>query len=83
MKTGDKLICKKDILNVFGWKLCFCGNIYIILDIDDDYIVINHNLYGNEYGEFTIDEIRENFWSEKELRKEKLKKLNYEEKEVI
>jgi hypothetical protein len=83
MKKGDKLICKKDLLNVFGWKVCHGGTIYTILGIDGDFIVINHNLYGNEYGEFTIDEIRENFWTEKELRKEKLEKLNYEEKEVI
>lgn len=79
MKKGDKLICKKDLLNVFGWKVCHGGTIYTILYILND----RYFLYGNEYGEFTIDEIRENFWTEKELRKEKLEKLNYEEKEVI
>jgi len=58
---GDKLKCLKQINNLLEKPLFLKDNIYDVLDVDDRTITLNHILYGNEYGEFDIDFIKENF----------------------
>lgn len=62
MKVGDILIANKTINNVFGWPLFIEGYPYKILYItDDNYIVLNHLLYANEYAENSLEYIKQNF----------------------
>jgi hypothetical protein len=62
MKIGDVLIANKTIKNGFGWPLYIEGYPYKILYItDDNYIVLNHLLYANEYAENTLNYIKQNF----------------------
>lgn len=65
MKKGDKLICKKNINNIFGLPLFEKGKEYEVLYVDNEQVkvmvVLNHNLYANEYMEYTIDWVNENF----------------------
>jgi len=49
MKIGDKYICEQSIYNIFNKPLFIKGEIYEILDIDGNYITLNHILYSNEY----------------------------------
>lgn len=79
-KIGDKLVCIKNVNNILGYPLFIKGNIYEILDVskDDDSCdyTINHILHGNEYGDFSSDFVNIYFKSLKQLRKEKLEKIN-------
>ena len=65
MRKGDKLICKKDIKNVFGWILFEKGKVYEVLYIDNEkpeiMVVLNHKMYANEYNEYSLEWINENF----------------------
>ena len=49
MRKGDKLICKKDIKNIFGWILFEKGKVYEVLYIDNEkpeiMVVLNHKMY--------------------------------------
>ena len=76
-KKGDKLICIKNVTNLINYPLFIKGNTYEVLDVSDgEYLILNHILYGNEYGDFTIDFTDKNFKKLNQVRKEKLKKLN-------
>ncbi len=75
-KVGDKLVCIRNINNLIDYPLFIKDEIYEILDVSYDYVIINHISYGNEYGDFSIDFIDKNFKSIKQIRKEKLEKLN-------
>lgn len=65
MKTGDKLICKKTIDNIYGMPLFVNGKIYTVLGIlrsgKDSRIVLDHILYANEYTDFDFDFVNDNF----------------------
>ena len=65
MKKGDKLICKKDIKNIFGCSLFEKDKTYEVLYVDHEkphiMVVLNHKMYGNEYNEYPIDWVNENF----------------------
>jgi hypothetical protein len=61
LKIYDKLLCLNTINNCFGQILYEKDKEYNVLYIDNDFIVINHPLYRNEYVETTIDFVKENF----------------------
>lgn len=65
MKKGDRLICKKNINNIFGWPLFEKGKEYEVLYVDNEQVkvmvVLNHNLYANEYMDYSIDWVNKNF----------------------
>jgi hypothetical protein len=67
MRKGDKLICKETVNNVFGMPLFEKGKEYEVLYIDNEQtevmVVLNHNLYANEYMEYPIDWINKKFKS--------------------
>lgn len=76
LKKGDKLMCIYTINNIMDMPLFEEGKTYEILDIQDDEVCLNHNLYANEYGYFYIDFVQRNFKTLKEIRKKKLNKIN-------
>lgn len=65
MRKGDKLICKETVNNVFGMPLFEKGKEYEVLYIDNEkvevMVVLNHNLYANEYKEYPLEWINKNF----------------------
>jgi hypothetical protein len=61
MKIGDKYKCIKQINNLFGWTLFKKDEIYEILSFDEDYVVLNHILYANEYVEHNYKFLDKNF----------------------
>jgi hypothetical protein len=63
MIIGDKYICNNNINNVFGQPLYIKDNIYTILDINNEYVTLDHIFYGNEYAENSIDFLKDNFTS--------------------
>jgi len=46
---------------LFGWELFEKDKVYEILNIDENYIVLDHNLYANEYAEQPFDFVNKNF----------------------
>ena len=62
---GSKLKCKKDIFNIFNQILFEKNKIYEVLYVDNEKIKVmvylNHNLIGNEYNQFELNWILENF----------------------
>jgi hypothetical protein len=75
MKKGDTLICKNEIKNLLGWILFKKGEKYEILDIDDDFIYLNHIMYGNEFNSFSIDWVNENFINIVDIRDNKIENI--------
>lgn len=75
MKKGDTLICKNEIKNLLGWILFKKGEKYEILDIDDDFIYLNHIMYGNEFNSFSIDWVNENFTNIIDIRNNKIENI--------
>jgi hypothetical protein len=65
MRKGDKLICKDTVNNIFGMPLFEKDKEYEILYVDNEkseiMVVLNHNLYGNEYMEYSLGWINKNF----------------------
>lgn len=65
MKKGDKLVCKETINNIIGWPLFEKGKEYEVLYVDNEQseimVVLNHNLYANEYNEYPIDWVNKKF----------------------
>jgi hypothetical protein len=65
MKKGDRLICKETINNIFGMSLFEKGKEYKVLYVDNEQteimVVLNHNLYANEYQQYSLDWINKNF----------------------
>jgi len=61
MKRYDNLKCLETINNVFDQPLFIKDQIYTVLYIDGDNITLNHILYANEYREFPLKFINENF----------------------
>lgn len=65
MKRGDKLICKKDIKNIFGRSLFDKDKVYEVLYVDNEktevMVVIYQKMYGNEYNEYSLDWVNKNF----------------------
>jgi len=77
MKKGDKLVCVKSVNNVINKPLFIKGSTYEILGVYyGGEIILNHILYGNEYGEFSPDFVKEHFKTLKEVRKEKLNEID-------
>jgi hypothetical protein len=70
MKIGDYLITKRTIKNGLGWPLFIEGYPYKILNIDDEYVVLDHYLYANEYAVYKIDYVLENFILIEELKRD-------------
>ena len=65
IRKGDKLLCTEDVNNVFGWPLFEKGKQYDVLYVENEkvktYIVMNHNLYGNEYMEHELQWVLKRF----------------------
>lgn len=65
LRKGDKFICNKTINNIIGWPLFEEGKVYDVLYVDNEQaeikVMLNHNLYANEYIEYPIDWINNNF----------------------
>jgi hypothetical protein len=65
LRKGDKFICNKTINNVFGSPLFEEGKVYDVLYVDNEQVeikvVLNHNLYANEYMGYPIDWVNNNF----------------------
>lgn len=65
MRKGDKLICKETIKNIFGMPLFEKDKEYEVLYIDNEkneiMVVLNHNLYANEYKEYSLDWVSKKF----------------------
>jgi len=65
LRKGDKFICNKTINNILGLPLFEEGKVYYVLYVDNEQVeimvVLNHNLYANEYMEYPIDWIKNNF----------------------
>jgi hypothetical protein len=65
MKQGDKLICLETINNLYGDPLFEKGKIYNVLYVNNENIKIsvslNHILYANEYSEFDLEWVLQNF----------------------
>ena len=59
-EVGNKLKCIKDSYNLFGDPLFLKDNTYEVLFVDDE-ITLNHILYANEFGSFSIDFVKEHF----------------------
>ena len=74
--VGDKLVCIRNVYNLIDYPLFIKDEIYEILDVSYEYVIMTHILYGNEYGDVSIDFIDKNFKPIKHIRKEKLEKLN-------
>lgn len=67
MIKGDKLVCKKTINNPFGMPLFEKDKIYTVIYIDDagikKTVCLDHILYANEYSDFDMEWVLENFKS--------------------
>lgn len=67
MRKGDKLICKETVNNVFGMPLFEKGKEYEVLYIDNEktevMVILNHNLYANEYMEYPLGWVSKKFKS--------------------
>ena len=67
MKKGDKLICRETVNNVFGMPLFEKGKEYEVLYIDNEktevMVILNHNLYANEYMEYPLVWVSKKFKS--------------------
>ena len=65
IRKGDKLICTEDVNNMFGWPLFEKGKEYDVLYVENEkvktYIVMNHNLYANEYMEYDLEWVLKRF----------------------
>jgi hypothetical protein len=65
MRKGDKLICKETVSNLFGMPLFEKGKEYEVLYIDNEkseiMVVLNHNLYANEYNVYPLTWVGERF----------------------
>lgn len=67
MRKGDKLICKETVNNVFGMPLFEKDKEYEVLYIDNEktevMVILNHNLYANEYMEYPLEWVSKKFKS--------------------
>ena len=65
IRKGDKLICTEDVNNMFGWPLFEKGKEYEVLYVDNEktevMVVLNHKVYDDEYKEYSLEWINENF----------------------
>lgn len=63
MKPGTRLMCVRDVLNVFGNFLFRKGDSYDVLfvDAEDGDVTLNHIMYANEYHCLPRKFIDENF----------------------
>jgi len=65
IRKGDKLLCTKDVNNVFGMPLFKKGETYEVLYVDNEqvktYVVLNHILYANEYMDYELEWILKRF----------------------
>lgn len=65
IRKGDKLLCTEDVNNVFGWPLFEKDKEYDVLYVENEkvktYIVMNHNLYANEYMEYDLEWVLKRF----------------------
>lgn len=65
MRKGDKLICKETVNNIFGMPLFEKGKEYEVLYVDNEQtevmVTLNHNLYANEYMQYSLDWIIKKF----------------------
>ena len=65
IRKGDKLLCIKEVSNVFGLSPFKKGEVYEVLCVDNEqiktYITLNNMLYSNEYKEYEIEWVLNNF----------------------
>lgn len=68
VKKGDTYKCTKTVNNLFGWPLFVEGDIYEVLHVEEvmgnTLVTLNHILYANEYEEYELKFIEENFISQ-------------------
>jgi hypothetical protein len=48
-EIGKSYICIETINNIFSMPLYVKGEVYKVLWLDDEYVILNHILYGCEY----------------------------------
>lgn len=82
MKQGDRLVCLSTVNNYVNQPLFIEGKEYEVLYlISDDQnpenmeVCLNHIMYGNEYGHFPLEWVKNTFKSKQELREEKINKI--------
>ena len=67
MRKGEILICKETVNNVLGMPLFEKGKEYEVLYIDNEktevMVILNHNLYANEYMEYPLEWVSKKFKS--------------------
>jgi hypothetical protein len=67
MRKGEILICKETVNNVLGMPLFEKGKEYEVLYVDNEQseimVILNHNLYANEYMEYPLDWVSKKFKS--------------------
>ena len=65
MRKGDVLICLEDVNNIFGNPLFEKGKEYNVLYVDNEQIevmvTLDHNLYANEYTQYSIEWVNKKF----------------------
>lgn len=65
MKKGDKLICREDIKNILREVIFEKGKVYEVLYVDNEktkvMVVLNHKVYDDEYKEYSLEWINQNF----------------------
>jgi hypothetical protein len=80
MKVGDKLYCHREFHLEDENKWFTVGKIYIVIDIIDDSLIIEDDEEdGNAFSYKSSNDWKyfgDYFYSNKDYRKEKLKKLN-------
>lgn len=79
MNVGDQLYCHTPIYNNFDQVLCAAGTWYTIQSLHwyatQHTVVLNHILYGSEYGEFDVDILPEYFITRAQIRARKLNRI--------
>ena len=65
MKKGDKLKCLETVNNILEMPLFEKGKVYEVLYMNNEDVQImvcmNHNLYANEYNQFSLEWVNEKF----------------------
>ncbi len=62
-EEGKSYICIETINNIFSMPIYRKGDIYKVMWIDEDHIIMDHILYANEYIQHRISSLENKFKS--------------------